>query len=103
MLNMKALVMILSDAQPVNWQGVITTHRLESEDRHEWLLYGTALLITLRPGQEEKRQQQQAALAFVQAEKHGASAQEVEAAQWRAVQANLGEALAICGIDLPKA
>jgi hypothetical protein len=43
-------------------------------------------------------QQQQAALAFVQAEQPGASAQEVEALQWQAAQVNLRDALAACEI-----
>ena len=54
-----------------DWQMVIEAHPLESHDPAEWLRYGVALLQTLTPSAEAGKQQQQAALAFVQAEKRG--------------------------------
>jgi hypothetical protein len=66
-----------------DWQTVIEGHPLESHDPEEWLRYGVALLQTLEPGPDVGRQQQQAALAFVQAGKEGASAEAVAAAQRR--------------------
>jgi hypothetical protein len=64
-----------------NWQAVIDAHPLESHDPSEWLRYGVALLQTIEPGPDVGKQQQQAALAFVQAQKEGATAEEVGAAQ----------------------
>jgi hypothetical protein len=49
-----------------DWQAVLDSHRLETQDAAEWLRYGSALLHTLEPGPEAGKQQQQAALAFVQ-------------------------------------
>jgi hypothetical protein len=57
-----------------NWQAVIDAHRLESHDAAEWLRYGSALLHSIEPGPEAGKKQQQAALAFVQAQRIGASA-----------------------------
>ena len=71
---------------PGNWQAVIDSHRLESHDAAEWLRYGSALLHTLEPGPEAGKQQQQAALAFVQAQRVGASAGAVAAAQRQALE-----------------
>ena len=79
------------------WQAVIDAHPLESHDPAEWLRYGAALLHTIEPGQQQGRQQQQAALAFVQAEKEGASELEVKAAQRQVVQRCLREALDVIG------
>lgn len=79
------------------WQAVIDAHPLESHDPAEWLRYGVALLHSIKPGPQQGRQQQQAALAFVQAEKEGASALEVKAAQRQVVQRCLREALAVIG------
>jgi hypothetical protein len=79
------------------WQAVIDAHPLESHDPAEWLRYGAALLHTIEPGPQQGRQQQQAALAFVQAEKEGASALEVKAAQRQVVQRCLREALDVIG------
>jgi aryl-alcohol dehydrogenase-like predicted oxidoreductase len=76
-----------------DWQAVIEAHRLESHDPAKWLRYGAALLHTLEPGPQQGRQQQQAALAFVQAQKEGASAEAVMGAQQQAVLRNLIEAL----------
>lgn len=54
-----------------NWQAVIEAHPLESPDAGAWLRYGQALLHTMEPGPEQGKQQQQAALAFLQAQKRG--------------------------------
>ena len=64
-----------------DWRTVIEAHPLESHDPAEWLRYGVALLLTLRPGADAAQQQQQAALAFVQAEREGASPDAVRSAQ----------------------
>ena len=69
-----------------NWQTVIDAHRLESHDAAEWLRYGSALLHSIEPGPEAGKQQQQAALAFVQAQREGASAGAVAAAQRQALE-----------------
>jgi hypothetical protein len=79
------------------WQAVIDAHPLESHDPAEWLRYGAALLHTIEPGPEQGRQQQQAALAFVQAQKEGASEGAVRDAQRRAVLLQLGAGLLISG------
>lgn len=84
-----------------NWQAVIDSHRLESHDAAEWLRYGSALLHTLEPGPEAGKQQQQAALAFVQAQRVGASAGAVAAAQRQVVLANLRQALELVGVPAP--
>jgi hypothetical protein len=76
-----------------DWRGVIDAHPLESHDPAEWLRYGGALLNAIEPGPEQGRQQQQAALAFVQAQKEGASEQEVRAAQRQVVEGQLSTAL----------
>ena len=81
------------------WRAVTKTHYHESQDPRAWLLYGVGLLQTIQPGPDAAKQQQQAALAFRQAEMHGASAQEVAAHQWQAVEVNLRDALAACGIE----
>jgi hypothetical protein len=60
--------------------------------------FGVALLQTLTPGAEAGKQQQQAALAFVQAEREGASAEAVAAAQQQAVLLNLKKALTLVGL-----
>jgi hypothetical protein len=75
------------------WQAVIDAHPLESHDPAEWLRYGAALLHTIEQGPEQGRQQQQAALAFVQARREGASEQEVRAAQLQVVEGQLSTAL----------
>ena len=54
-----------------DWTAVIDAHPLESHDPEEWLRYGVALLRTIQPGVDAGKQQQQAALAFVQAQKEG--------------------------------
>ena len=84
-----------------DWQAVIDAHPLESHDAAEWLRYGVALLQTLTPGAEAGKQQQQAALAFVQAQKEGANAEEVAAAQRQSVLLSLREALRLAEIPMP--
>jgi hypothetical protein len=81
------------------WQTVIDGHPLESHDPGEWLRYGVSLLQTLTPGAEAGKQQQQAALAFVQAQREGASAEEVAAAQQQALFLNLQQVLAAAGLE----
>ncbi len=81
-----------------NWQAVIEAHPLESHDPQEWLRYGIALLQTLTPGPDVSKQQQQAALAFMQAQKEGASAAAVTAAQQRSVLISIAQALDLAGI-----
>lgn len=85
-----------------DWQAVIDAHRLESHDAAEWYRYGSALLHTLQPGPEAgKQQQQQAAQAFVQAQREGAAAGAVAAAQRHTVLANLRQALELVGTPVP--
>ena len=81
-----------------NWQTVLDAHRLESHAAAEWLRYGIALLHTLEPGPEAGKQQQQAALAFVQAQRIGASAGAMAAAQRQVVLTNLRQALELVGV-----
>ncbi len=83
------------------WQELINAHPLESHDPAEWLRYGIALLQTIEPGPGEGKQQQQAALAFVQAQREGASLEDVQAAQQKSVLLSLGEALSIVEIASP--
>ena len=78
-----------------DWQAVIEAHRLESHDPAEWLRYGAALLHTIAPGPEQGKQQQQAALAFEQAKREGASEEEVMAVQRDVVRQLVVEA---CGL-----
>jgi hypothetical protein len=86
-----------------DWQAVIEAHRLESHDAAEWLRYGSGLLHTMQPGPEEGKQQRQAALAFVQAQREVASAGAVAAAQRQAVMPNLRRVLLLPGIAGPAA
>jgi len=82
-----------------DWQAVLDSHRLESQDAAEWLRYGSALLHNLEPGPEAgKQQQQQAALAFGQAQRIGASAGAMAASQRQAVMASLRQALELVGV-----
>ncbi len=83
---------------PSHWQEVIAAHLLESHDPAEWLRYGTALLLTLQPGADAAQQQQQAALAFVQASKEGATAAAVAAAQRQALLLTLQQAIEQAGV-----
>lgn len=76
-----------------DWQAVIDAHPLESHDHQEWLRYGAALLHTIEPGPQQGRQQQQAALAFEQAKRAGASEAEVKAAQRQVVRQALQAAV----------
>ena len=76
-----------------NWQNVIDAHPLESHDPEDWLRYGVALLQTMEPGPDVGKQLQQAALAFVQAQKEGATAEQVAAAQRQSVMLSLHQAI----------
>ena len=82
-----------------SWQDVVNAHPLESHDPEDWLLYGVALLQTMEPGPGIGKQLQRAALAFVQAQKEGSSADAVSTAQEHSVLISLKEALTIAGID----
>jgi hypothetical protein len=82
-----------------DWQAVIEAHPLESHDPGEWLRYGVALLQTIQPGPYGGKQQQQAALAFVQAQKEGATAEAVSEAQRQSVLISLQETLTLVGMD----
>lgn len=84
-----------------DWHTVIDAHQLESHDPSEWLHYGVALLQIIEPGPEVGKQQQQAALAFLQAQKEGATAEEVAAAKWESVSLSLREALTLAEIAVP--
>jgi hypothetical protein len=84
-----------------DWQAVIAAHPLESHDPQAWLHYGVALLQTIQPGLDAPKQQQQAALAFVQAATHGASAAAVAAAQRDSLLMSLQQALAGAGLEQP--
>ncbi len=84
-----------------NWQAIIAAHPLESHEAHEWLRYGTALLMTLTPGPDQHRLQQQAALAFVQARREGAEPDAVHAAQQHSTLLNLIDALRLAGLNVP--
>lgn len=81
-----------------DWQAVIDAHPLESRDPAEWLRYGAALLHTIEPGPDQGRQQQQAALAFEQAKREGASDEEVQAMQRHALLLQLGGSLLLSGL-----
>jgi len=80
-----------------DWQAVIDAHALESHDPQAWLHYGLSLLQTIQPGLDAAKQQQQAALAFVQAQKEGASAELVAKAQGQAASISLAQALLLAG------
>jgi hypothetical protein len=85
-----------------DWTAVIQAHPLESHDPQEWLRYGVALLQTLTPGPDVGKQQQQAALAFVQAQKEGATAEQVAAMQRQSALLSLREALTLADIPIPQ-
>jgi len=81
------------------WQKVINAHLLESHDPAEWLRYGVALLQTITPGPEVGKQQQQAALAFVQAQREGATSEMVVDSQRYSALLSLQEALILTGLE----
>jgi hypothetical protein len=85
-------------SQSENWEALIQAHPLEDHDPAAWLRYGVALLQTIEPGGEAGRQQQQAALAFLQAIKEGATASDVQCAQEESVVRSLEEALDLVGL-----
>ena len=82
-----------------NWNAIIEAHPLESHDPQAWLRYGTALLMTLEPGPEQHHQQQQAALAFMQARREGTGPEDVKQAQLNSVLLNLREALQLADLE----
>lgn len=81
-----------------DWAAVIEAHPLESHDPAEWLRYGAALLHTIEPGPQQGKQQQQAALAFEQAKREGASEEEVKEAQRQALLLQVGGGLLLSGL-----
>ena len=81
-----------------DWQAVIDAHPLESHDPEEWLRYGVALLQTIESGPDAGKHQQQAALAFEQAKRDGATVEAVVAAQRRSVLLSLEQALSLVGL-----
>jgi hypothetical protein len=83
-----------------DWEAVIRAHALESSDSEDWLRYGIALLHTLKPGPQLGQQHQQAALAFLQASKAGASQGQIQAVQRQAVLLCLREVLALADLQL---
>ena len=97
-----ALSVSPQSSDQTNWQAIIAAHPLESHEAHEWLRYGTALLMTLTPGQDQHRQQQQAALAFVQARREGAEPDAVHAAQRHSMLLNLMDALRLADLNVPE-
>ncbi len=82
-----------------DWQAVIDTHSLESDDPHAWICYGMALVFRAQLGPEQNRQLQQAALAFLQARKEGASDMAVKTAQLELLEATIQETLAVAGLN----
>jgi hypothetical protein len=82
------------------WQAVIEAHPLESHDPGESLRYGVALLQTIQPGQDVGKQQQQAALAFVQAQKEGASTEAVTSVHRHSLMNSLREVLVLAGVTV---
>lgn len=82
-----------------DWQAVIASHPLESHDPAEWLRYGVALLQMIQTGPDAGKQQQQAALAFVQAQKEGATSGSVRDEQWHSVLISLQQALTLVGME----
>ena len=80
-----------------DWQAVIDAHPLETHDPQAWLDYGVALLQMIQPGPDAAKQQQQAALAFVQAQQEGAPAEAVTKAQGQAASISLAQALLLAG------
>lgn len=93
-----AVAMTQTAFEQGDWQAVIDAHPLESHDPAEWLRYGVALLHTITPGPEQARQQQQAALAFEQAKREGASEEDVQAMQRQALMLQVGAGLLLSGL-----
>ena len=83
-----------------DWKAVIEAHPLESHDPQAWLHYGVALLQTITPGPDLGKQQQQAALAFIQASQEGAPLEAVQAAQRQSVLLCLEQAMQLAGLRL---
>ena len=79
--------------EPDNWHDVIDAHPLESHDPKAWLDYAVALLQTMEPGPDVGKQLQRAALAFVQAQKEGATNEQLTAAKLQSVLLSLHKAM----------
>ncbi len=75
--------------EPGDWQAVIAAHPLANHDPAERLGYWSALLHTLKAEPEAGKQQQQAALVFVQSQKGEGCAGAVATAERQVVMTNL--------------
>jgi hypothetical protein len=82
-----------------DWEAVIQAHALESPDPEAWLRYAVARLHTLNPGPHLGRQQQQVALAFLEARHRGASPWQIEEAQRQAVLLQAHELLTLADLQ----
>jgi hypothetical protein len=83
---------------PESWEALIQPQAVQGHDAATWLECGVALLQTIEQGDEACKQQQQAALAFIQAIKEGASDIEVKCAQRDSFLRSLRQALELAGI-----
>ena len=93
--------MTTQDHKQIDWQAAVKAHQLDSHEPEEWLRYGTALLQVLKPGEHAHKQLQQAAIAFLQAQKENALQKDIDGAQrWSAIQF-LNQALAAAEIIPP--
>ena len=81
------------EPKEINWQAVISDHPLESHNPEEWMRYGIALLQTLKQEEDVAKHLQQTALAFLQAQKEGATAKQVAEAQRKSAHQCLRQAL----------
>ncbi|WP_087068604.1 hypothetical protein [Cyanobium sp. NIES-981] len=88
-----------SSLEQTPWEDIIHAHALESHDPAAWLQYGLALLQTLPDGDGVLRQQQQAALAFVKAQEHGATEEDVKQVQLKALRNTLTELVGLLAVD----
>jgi hypothetical protein len=87
-----------TDGRKEKWQAVVENHALESHDPEEWLRYGIALSQLVQPSPQQRQQQQQAGLAFVQAQLLGASAEDVKDELRYSVLVGLTDALKEAGM-----
>lgn len=82
------------------WERTIAEHPLESQDPKAWLRYAVALLERIEPQTPERRLLLlPAALAFLEAQRCGASQEAVAAAQRSAALRQLFNALRLAGVD----
>jgi hypothetical protein len=70
----------------------------ENSDPGEWLRHARGLMCAIQQGPEQGRQLQQVFLAFLQAQKQGASDADVKAAQREIVEASLQKSLEAAGL-----